>query len=410
MMSRKLLMGIAIASGLMMTAAAAQTKVVTLWHPYNFETDMIHYGIKSFNESQTEYRIEPRLVPYTALNAEVIKAIATGTPPDLMTINDPIVASFSSQGQLTDITDRVANSKLINLSYYYKGPLASSQWKGRRYSIPREVNAIALYYNADMFRAKGLDPDKPPKTWAEVRAAAEKLTDPAKNVFGIGFCAHNSEQATFQWLPWLWQAGGAIDKLDQPEATEALQFWVDLVQKGYASKDVINQQQGEVTNTFMAGGYAMSVGGPWELPRLQKDAKFDWRVTTLPVKDGKNIQASTLGGFHLAIPAGAKNPDGAFRVIEFMSNAAIFQVGWKSGLLAPRIDVEVKDPQWPQAYAMFREQSKYAIQRGPHPQWPDLSRPIQIAIQEALTGTKPAAVVLKEAAQKIQPILAKQPL
>ena len=123
-----------------------------------------------------------------------------------------------------------------------------------------------------------------------MRAAAEKLTDPAKRVFGIGFCAHSSEQSTFQLLPWLWQAGGSIDKLDAPEAAEALQYWADLVKNGYASKDVINQQQGDVINTFMAGNYAMAVGGPWELPRIQKDAKFDWRVALLPVKDGKNIQ------------------------------------------------------------------------------------------------------------------------
>ncbi|MBV9539308.1 MAG: hypothetical protein JOY70_10280, partial [Acidisphaera sp.] len=49
-------------------------------------------------------------------------------------------------------------------------------------------------------------------------------------------------------------------------------------------------------------------------------------------------------------------------------------------------------------------------QRGPHPQWPQLSRPIQIAIQEALTGTKPPAAAMKGAAEKIQPILAKTPL
>ena len=253
-------------------------------------------------------------------------------------------------------------------------------WEGRRYSIAREVNTLALYYNADLFRAKGLDPDKPPKTWSEVRAAAEKLTDPEKRVFGIGFCAHASEQSTFQFLPWLWQAGGSINKLDAPEAIEALQYWTDLVQKGYASKDVINQQQNDVMNSFMAGNYAMAVGGPWELPRIQKDAKFDWRVTTLPVKDGKNIQASSLGGFHFAIPKGAKEVDGAFRAIEFLSTPAIFQDGWKSGLMAPRSDVEIKDPLWPKAYAVFREQLKYAIQRGPHPQWPELSRPIQVAI------------------------------
>jgi len=407
-MTKKLMLACVAASWLMTGGAMAQ-KVVTLWHPYNQETDLIHVGIKAFNESQKEYRIEARLVPYTQLTAEMIKAVATGTPPDLVTLNDPVVASFASQDQLVDITDRIKNSKVIDLGIYYKGPQTSGVWKGRRYSIAREVNALALFYNADLFRAKGLDPDKPPRTWAEVRAAAEKLTDPSKRVFGMGFSAHASEQSTFQFLPWLWQAGGSVDKLDAPEAIEALQYWTDMVQKGYASKDVITQQQNDVINSFMAGNYAMAVGGPWELPRIQKDAKFDWRVTTLPVKDGKNIRASSLGGFHFAIPKGAKEVDGAFKAIEFMSRPTFFQDGWKSGLMAPRSDSEVKDPLWPQAYAVFREQVKYAVQRGPHPDWPEISKPIQTAIQESLTGSKPPAQAMKEAAAKVNPILAKTP-
>jgi multiple sugar transport system substrate-binding protein len=59
---------------------------------------------------------------------------------------------------------------------------------------------------------------------------------------------------------------------------------------------------------------------------------------------------------------------------------------------------------------VYREQMKTAIQRGPHPQWAMLSRPIQLAIQEALTGTKPVPQALQEAAAKIAPVLAKTPL
>jgi multiple sugar transport system substrate-binding protein len=392
-------------------AFAQAPKVVSIWHIYNNDTDMIHLGIKKFHETQTAYRIEQRLVPYVQINPELIRALATGSPPDLVVINDPDLASYSSQGQFTDLTDRIAASKVIDVSRYFKGPQTSDKWKGRQYSLAREVNTLGLYYNVEMFKAKGLDPDKPPTTWNEVRAAAEKLVDPAKNVFGLGFCAHQSEQATFQWLPWLWQAGGSIDKLGEPEAAEALNFWADMVQRKLTSRDVINQPQGEVINAFLAGSYAMAVGGPWELPRIRREAKFEWRVALLPVKDGKNIRASSLGGFHFAIPKGAKEPDGAFRLIEAMSDPALFREGWSSsGLLAPRSDIEIADPAWPQAYAVFREQMKTAIQRGPHPQWSQLSRPIQIAIQEALTGTKPAAQALKDAAAKIAPILARTPL
>src|SRR5207237_9872679 len=102
---RKLLVGLAAASCLLAGEAMAQ-KVITLWHPYNAETDMIHYGIKTFNESQKDYRIEARLVPYTQLTAEMIKAVATGTPPDLRTLNDPDAATRASQAPRTALPDR----------------------------------------------------------------------------------------------------------------------------------------------------------------------------------------------------------------------------------------------------------------------------------------------------------------
>ena len=409
MLRRSFLAGSA-AAGLSATRASAQAKTVTLWHVFNLDTDMIYPGMKAFNEAQSEFRVEPRLVPGVQIVTELIRAIATGSVPDLVTIDSPVVASFSAQGTLTDITDRVAKSTFIKPAVYFKGPWASGQWQGKTFGVPRDANTLALYYNADMFRAKGLDPDKPPRTWSEVRAAAEKLRDKAKNVYGFGFCASAAEEGTFQFLPFLWQAGGGVDRLDQPEATAALQYTTDMVRNDIASKDVINQGQYEVTNTFMAGNTAMIQGGPWELPRMSTQAKFEWRVAPLPVKDDKNIQADCLGGYDFVVPAGAAQVDGAFRFIESMSNPVVLNNGWKAGRLAPREDVVVQNPQWPQAYATYRDMMQYARARGPHPQWPDISRPIQVAIQEALTGARPPADALRDAAAKIKPILAKTPL
>ena len=102
--------------------------------------------------------------------------------------------------------------------------------------------------------------------------------------------------------------------------------------------------------------------------------------------------------------------DGAFAFIEFMAQPQIVSEGWNTGRLPPRTDIVIDNPQWPQAYAIYHEQLQSARARGPHPQWPDLSRPMQTAIQEAITGKRTAAEALTDAAKKIQPILAKTPL
>jgi multiple sugar transport system substrate-binding protein len=93
-----------------------------------------------------------------------------------------------------------------------------------------------------------------------------------------------------------------------------------------------------------------------------------------------------------------------------MSQPEILNEGWKTGRLAPRSDIVVEDPQWPQAYEVYREQLASARARGPHPRWPEISRPIQLAIQEALTGGKTPQQALDDAAAAIAPILAEQPL
>src|SRR6516162_9015393 len=94
------LVGIAAFALLSAGPVSAEPKTVTIWHVFNLETDMIHGGIKAFNGSQQEYRVEPRILPGTQIVTELIKAIATGSPPDLVTIDNPVVPSFSAQGVL----------------------------------------------------------------------------------------------------------------------------------------------------------------------------------------------------------------------------------------------------------------------------------------------------------------------
>ncbi|MGV6873825.1 ABC transporter substrate-binding protein [Pseudochelatococcus sp. B33] len=390
------------------TNAAMAGEKVNLWHVFNLESDIIYIGIEQFNAAQDEYEVEGRLIPSNQYVSELIRAIATGSSPDVVTLNDPYVASFSAQGTLTDLTDMIGASNAINPKFYYPGPMATSAWGDHLYTVPRDTNTLALYYNADLFRSHGLDPDKPPKTWSELREVATKLT--GSGVYGLGFSANMASDGVFHFLPFLFQAGGSISHLDAPEAVEALQFWTDLVKAGVVSRDVVNQRQYEVASVFMSGGNAMAVGGPWELPRMQTDAKFDWRVAVLPVHDKVQKPASALGGYHYAIPSGAQNVKGAFKFLEFMSDPKFLNAGWSAGRLAPRTDVVLENPQWPKAYAVYREQLQSAIQRGPHPQWPEIERAINVAIQEALTGVKTPEEALAGAAATVAPILAATPL
>src|SRR5271165_5825168 len=123
-MVRRMMLAAACLLLLAVGPVAAQPKTVSLWHVFNLETDMIYGGIKSFNETQTAYRIDARLVPANQFVTELIKAIATGSVPDLVTLDNPFVASFAAQGSLLDLTDRIKQSGTIKPAVYFKGPWA----------------------------------------------------------------------------------------------------------------------------------------------------------------------------------------------------------------------------------------------------------------------------------------------
>jgi multiple sugar transport system substrate-binding protein len=388
---------------------AAAAAPVTMWHIFGAETEPGLKNIKRWNDTHVDQPIDQKFVPFGQLSQQLIKGIATGDVPDLITIDNPVVASFANQGALEDLSDLVQTSTVIKPDQYYPGSWATTIWDGKQFAIPGEANTLALYYNADMFKAKGLDPDKPPRTWAELRHAAEVLTDKDKNVFGMAFCAIQSEEGTFQFLPFLQQSGATLKTLTSPDAVAALHLWTDFVSKSQASRDVLVKRQFEMTSSWLAGASGMVISGPWELQRMAS-VKFNWRVATLPHREGKDIEASALGGYVWGVPKGARNRQAAFKVIEFMSEPAQMEQSWSGGRMAPVKSLQTEHPVMPEAYAVFRKQMEVARTRGPHPRWPDISAAMQTAIQEALTARSTPEVALQKASRVITPILDRTPI
>ena len=410
-MQRALKRGAALAAAMFMLGGTALAgEKIVVWHIFGNATEPSLANLAKWDKTHPENQLDQKFIPFGQLSQQLIKGIATGDVPDLITIDNPVVASFASQGALEDLTDLVKNSKVLKKDGYFTGSWNTTIWNGRQYAVPGEANTLALYYNADMFKAKGLDPDKPPRTWAELKAAAEKLTDPAKNVYGIGFSAIQSEEGTFQWLPFLQQSGGNLRNLTSADSVAALTLWTDFVKNGQASRDVLVKRQFEMTSAFLGGSSAMVISGPWELQRMDKDAKFEGRVATLPVREAKNIEASALGGYVWGIPKGAKNRDLAFKVIEFMSEPDQMKQAWSGGRLPPVTTITVDNPSNPKAYEVFRKQMEVAKARGPHPAWPQISAAIQTAIQNALTSRASPAEALEKASAVVKPLLDKNPI
>lgn len=398
-----LMAGVAIAAISMAAPAMAQV-TLKMWS-IDGDNGLYTKLVEDFNASQSDIVVESRLVPFDELVNEALKAFATGQAPDIISLDNPDFAMFSSRGAMLDITDRVANSTVIDTSVYYPGPLASASWDGKLYGLPKATNTIALFYNKDLFAKTGIA--EAPRTWDELLADARKLNDPASNVYGITWSARAGEEGTFQFLPWVQMGGGSFKEVNTPGAVKALEIWKALLDEKLASQDVLSQGQWDSTGTFNAGNAAMAISGPWELGRMAADAKFDWGVALLPTETEGGARSSAMGDFDLGIFATTKHPDEAFKVIEYFASQSDRLFPEFSNIPA-RSDVPLPstgDARTDAALKVFQEQLTYAQPRGPHPEWQKISKAIYDAFQGALTGQMTPKDALDQAQATIKGIV-----
>ncbi|QFI69831.1 ABC transporter substrate-binding protein [Sinorhizobium alkalisoli] len=405
---RRAMLGvIALASiSLPALSAHAEDVTITVWS-LDRDIQPAPNLINDFNKLNTGIKVEYRQIQFDDVVSEAMRAYSTGQAPDIIAVDNPEHALFSSRGAFLDLTGMIAASSVVKPENYFPGPLASVTWEGKLYGIPKATNTIALYYNKDMFKAKGLDPEKPPQTWDELVDAARKLTDPAANVYGLAFSAKANEEGTFQFLPWAQMAGGGYDNINAEGVVKALDIWKTIIDEKLASPDSLTRGQWDSTGTFNSGNAAMAISGPWELDRMMQEAKFDWGVALLPVPEIGAERSSAMGDFNWAVFSSTKHPEEAFKVLEYFASQdeRMFK---DFGQLPARSDIAIPptgEPLKDAALQVFLEQLKYAKPRGPHPQWPKISKAIQDAIQAALTGQMSSKDALDQAAEKIKGVL-----
>ncbi|MCZ8513620.1 ABC transporter substrate-binding protein [Paenibacillus filicis] len=306
-------------------AKSGQT-TVTFWHGLTGQIDLDNMNrvVKAFEDKNPDIKIK---LVYTESNEgadqKLLTAVAGGNPPDIAYFDRFKVGSWAAQGSLTDLTGKAAAAG-IKKELYYPFAWDESSYKGKLYAIPLGTDSRLLFYNKDHFKEVGLDPEKPPKTIAELQAAAEKLTiKEGKRFKRIGFIPWYSQG----WLySWGWAYGGefqdASGKItaNDPKIVDALQWMTDFAKK-YNVEDIAGFTSAAGTdemNPFLTGQISMKIDGNWSVASIKKfKPNLNYGVAPIPTPTGTNF-TTWSGGMSLIIPKGAKNVDQAWKFLEFM--------------------------------------------------------------------------------------------
>lgn len=178
-------------------AAQAKTEI-SWWHAMSgANNEVVEKIAADFNASQEEYEVKPVFkgtYPET-LNAG-IAAFRAGQAPDIMQVFDVGTGvMMAAQGAVKPVAEVLTEAGFaFDKSQYLPGIVGYySTPDGTMLSFPYNSSSPILYYNKDIFEKAGLDVDNPPKTWAEVYAAARKIKES-----GAAECGYTST-----WLTWI---------------------------------------------------------------------------------------------------------------------------------------------------------------------------------------------------------------
>jgi multiple sugar transport system substrate-binding protein len=285
--------------------------------------------VKEFNATHPNLKV---VLSETSPNQDTSKlatAIRAHAVPDLVGLNDIDVPEFSRENALMDVT------QYVNALPYKKdlspGHLALAGYDGKYYGVPYLGDLSVLWYNKALFQKAGLDPNKPPATFAEMLADAKAVQKLGNGVSGFAFAGNCQGCLGFVMEPDMFALNdqlirGPIGKQTIAiEGNKPLQQLLQLYQSLWQAKVVSPGTRTESGptwgNDFEQGKVGILPGAYGFYPLIKKAGTLkDIGIAPLP---GPTGGYSTFdGGDDFVIPSGAKNASGAWEFVQWMLQKA----------------------------------------------------------------------------------------
>jgi len=254
-------------------------------------------------------------------------AIAGGVAPDILYVNFRQSDTYIQKNLLYPLDEFIARESPETMRLRVEAPVwqvIRRQKKGdtaeKVWALPYETLVRVLMYRKDLFRKAGLDPSRPPRTWEEFVQYARRLSDPANGIYGTVFAT--GPQAAYDWLPFLWAAGGDAVTFDpatgkwqaafaSQAGVDAMDYYLRLATETWTDANGRQQQ-----------GYALRDGN-WG--NMWSDGKIGMRMDYLSIHNMGGRYDPNLYGFAPS-PAGPSGTGGSeinCRMMGIFSGAGI---------------------------------------------------------------------------------------
>jgi multiple sugar transport system substrate-binding protein len=275
--------------------------------------------VAAFEKANPDVKVSVQTAPYKDYFTQLQTSIAGGTAPDTFEVDYQNFVTYAQAGSLADLAGPAAKDKSWQPSVLAPSALDAFKYSGKQYALPESFSTVVLLYNKALFDAAGVAYPTPDWKWSDETAAAQKLTDKGKGVYG------DFQPVTFnEFYKAVNQAGGTFLSADGKTATfnspqgVAAAKW--LIGKSGTTMPTLTEIGGTPdfdTNLFKSGKLAMWHNGNWQFDTL-KDVPFGWDVVVEP---GDAQRASAVFQNGVAVSAKSGHQDAAFKWLNFLTTS-----------------------------------------------------------------------------------------
>lgn len=275
-------------------------------------------------------------------------ALAAGAGPDVMSVNWDLVRTWTTRGNLVDLTPEVNRDKAFSrdLAAYHPKIQALMKWEGKQRAVGLDHDDVALFWNVTLFQQLQLRPlteihEK--WTWEDLLDIARRLTKKAEHQYG--FWGHSVGGQTGYW-PLVFANGGEVVSPDgssfapllEPAAVEAVQWLTDTgVRHGVAPlpDDIRAATGGTSAGTlFTSGKLGMMMGGSWTVNTYVNAIKdFEWDVAHLPHAPRTSKRSSVLHGTGFGVNADGRAIDASILFAKHLAARETHKVYGATGVI-----------------------------------------------------------------------------
>ena len=311
-------------------------------------------------EKESGIKVEFEITPWAQYWTKLETAVTGQNAPDVFWMNIPRITDYIDNGVVEPLSDVSFDKEKIPVQY-----LDAYSREGELYGVPKDFDSSALWYNKKLFDEAGVAYPDETWTWDTWKAAAKKLTNADKGVYGMA-------------VPPSWQGGyyemiyenegnpfsddGKKSGFDNPATIEGLDFWYSFVREGSGTpiELITNTNQSEL---LLSDKVAMGIDGSWSVPVIFGDEYGKKGIDVAPIPKGKK-RVTTSNSLANVVYKGSKNKESAKKWIAYLTTEESMKYVAESGVTIPVYDGS--QDAWVQSYPdknlqVFVDAREYAV-------------------------------------------------